>query len=188
MVVAPTLLWIGLLLGASDAGSETAPPAPTPPAVAEAPDYRQQFSGTFVYSGGEAEKAARETAIADATNGVFFVIRGIVGARVNDKTKISPELTFSFPAGKISAASPGRPDIVTPDDGSKVTLNIDGEKIDVSQTLKGPTLTQIFTAGDGVRTNVMTVEEGGKAVKVKVTVKSGKLPHNLIYGLTYKRQ
>ena len=188
MAAAHALLLIGFLAGADGVTDPGKPAAAGTSAAEAAGDVKQQFAGKYVYSGDEAEKAARETAISDATNGVFFVIRGIVGARVNDKTRIAPELGFSFPAGKISAASPGRPDIVTADDGTTTPINIDGEKIDVSQVFKSAALHQTFTASDGVRTNVMTLEDGGKILKVKVKVKSGKLPHDLIYSLTYKRQ
>jgi hypothetical protein len=154
-------------------------------------DPKARFHGTFDYTGDPHEQQERQDAIARSTKGAFFLIRGAVGSRVNDKTRIAPVLTYEFPAGKVRAVATGPKGLTvveSPDDGTRVPQRIDGEMIGVSQVFLGDTLMQKFTAQDGERTNEMRIDPSGKLLLVNVTVRSEKLPHPLAYALTYRRR
>jgi hypothetical protein len=149
---------------------------------------RASFAGTYHYAGDAKEKAARDAALAEATDGIFFLIRGIVGARLDAKTRIAPGMTLTFPPGRVRASFPNGVVVETPDDGSKANVSVEKEAMQASHAFRDDgTLVQTFFATDGSRTNEMSVSEGGKLLHEKVTVKSSKLPHPLVYTLTYAK-
>jgi hypothetical protein len=192
------VLALGVSASAAQAQGQGGSAAPVQNSAAAAASAQEQvqdpkarFAGTFEYAGDPREQQERQDAIARSTEGAFFLIRGAVGSRVNDKTRIAPILTYEFPAGRVRAVASGPKGLTvveSPDDGRQVPQNIDGETIGVSQLFRGDELVQTFTAKDGVRTNEMKIDSTGKLLLVKVTVKSDKLPHPLLYGLTYRRR
>jgi hypothetical protein len=70
----------------------------------------------------------------------------------------------------------------------KWTRPEDGEKLDVSMSLAGSTLTESFISPDGKRVNVFTPSADGKKLTMAVTVSSAKLPKPLTYKITYTRE
>ncbi len=158
----------------------------TDDAAAEDPSAR--LSGNFRYVGGERQRAALRDAIEKAVEQLNWVIRGIGRSRLEAVTKIPPAVRYEVGSSTIKMTYFGRPTMEAPADGSFVSrTDPQGKPMQVSFSIKGDTLVQIFKGENGVRTNKVSVSEDGSRLTVRVSIKSNRLQDPLKYKLTYKR-
>ena len=164
-----------------------------PPAQATAPSVpassHERISGEFVYIGGEKEAAARNAAIDDATDDMFFAIRGTARRRIRNSTPIAPRVRIAFGDGNISVFSAGDPPAVSPENGKAISQKSrEGDMIKLSQQITADDrLTQTFVGDDGGQIIVFTVSPDGKTLSVSHTIRSSHLPKDVRWTLTYQR-
>jgi len=184
------LLCIAALL---DISTGTAMAQPTPPVQSTgssvAASNHERISGEFVYVGGDKEAAARNAAIDDATDDMFFAIRGTARRRIRNSTPIAPRVRISFGDGNISVFAAGDPPAVSPENGKQINhKSREGDMIKLSQQITADDrLTQTFVADNGGQTILYTVSPDGKTLWVSHTIRSSRLPKDVRWTLTYQR-
>jgi hypothetical protein len=161
--------------------------AQTPASTAPADDPRPRFRGSFSFAGGDGERAALQTAIEHAVDGMNFITQPIARGRLRGKNPVYSTLAFDFPTGQVAVTFDGRATIRSRDDGvpgSGTTLT--GETVQVLQRFNQGALVQLLVAGNGTRRNDFSVSADGHTLTMRVTVTSEQLPHPLHYTLTYR--
>lgn len=161
---------------------------PLPAAAADSAPSQDRFAGTYTFAGGESQRAGVETAIDKAIDGMFFLAKPIARGKLHDKTEIKTSIGFAFAGGKITSTASGVSPATSPDDGSFASYAANSESLRVSQKVNAAGhLIQTFAAPEGTRTNDYDLADGGKLLRVSVSITSGKLPRPVRYVLTYRR-
>lgn len=161
------------------------PPAPTPP-----PQPAQaRFAGTFRYVGGEAQRQNLQAAIEAAVMELNALIRGIGRKRLTEANPIREQITFAVDGDRVTATfAPGRT-ISGILGGPAVPWTSDsGKPVTVAFSLVKGRLVMNFTADDGTRRAVYTLDESGDKLTMSVTITSERLTNPLKYALSYKRR
>jgi hypothetical protein len=144
-------------------------------------------AGSYAYDAAASDNV--ETAIQKAIEPMNPIVRLVAKGRLEKTNQPYKHVAIKTDGGKLSVTTDGRAPIVVGNGASiKWTRPEDGEKLDVSMSLSGSTLTESFTSPDGKRVNVFSPSADGKKLTMAVTVTSPKLPKPLTYRLTYKRQ
>lgn len=167
---------------------EPAAPAPVEKPAAPAVPPQQRFVGTFRFAGGEAQRQNLEAAIEAAAEQLNALIRGIGRKRLRESNPIREQITIAVDGDKVSMTfGPGRT-LTGRIDGPAVAWTSDsGKPVQVSLGLVKGRLVQTFTAEDGGRRSVYTLDEAGDRMTLSVTITSERLANPLKYALTYKR-
>ena len=167
---------------ANGAGDRSAEPR------ASVVDLRARFAGFYRYAGTEAEQKARAEAIDRSVEGFFFALRGMVRAKVAERTRIMPTCKFEFSGGIIRSTVPGYAIAVSPESGAPAPYRVDDDAIVLSQRFEGQRLVQVFRADEGgTRTNELTLSPDGALLVMRATLSSPKLSIPVVPTLTYRR-
>jgi hypothetical protein len=159
---------------------------PPSPAVAE---LRRRFAGFYRYAGDAAEQKAREEAIDRSVAPFFFAIRGMVRAKVTDRTRIMPTCRLECGGGSIRSTVPAYAVAVSPETGAPAPYRIDDDAVALSQRFEGARLIQVFQADEGgSRKNELALSADGVTLTMRATLSSPKLPIPVVYTLTYRRE
>jgi len=174
-----------------DQVAQTASPTNGPGGTGAVPvaSSHERIAGEFVYIGGQKEIAARNTAIENATDDMFFAIRGTARRRIREATPIAQRVRIAFGGGNISVFSAGEPPAVSPENGKPMTHKSSaGDVSKLSQQISADDrLTQTFVGEDGDQTVIFTASPDGKTLSVSHTIRSGRLPKEIRWTLTYQR-
>jgi hypothetical protein len=151
-------------------------------------DLRLRFAGTYRYVGDAREQRLRAEAIDRSVASLFFALRGMARAKIDDRTRIMPTCKLEFGDGQIRSTVPGLPVAVSPETGAPAPYRVGDDAIVLSQRFEGARLVQTFTADEGgTRRNEYTLGQDGKLLFVTATVRSPRLPVPVVYTLTYRR-
>lgn len=144
-------------------------------------------AGSFAYDAAASDDV--EKAITKAIEPMNPIVKLVAKGRLEKVNQPYKHVTIATTGGKLSVTTDGRAPIVVASGGSiKWTRPEDDEKLDVSMSLSGSTLTESFTSPDGKRVNVFSPSADGKKLTMAVTVTSSKLPKPLTYRISYKRE
>jgi len=142
----------------------------------------------YRYAGDTEEQRAREQAIDRSVDTFFFAVRGIVRAKVADRTRIMPTCRFEFSAGNIRSTVPGYAIAVSPETGAPAPYRVEDDAIVLSQRFEGTRLVQVFRADEGgTRKNEFTLNSDGAVLTMRAMLSSPKLSAPVVYTLTYRR-
>ena len=167
-----------------------ATPAPAPvekPAPPPVP-AQQRFAGTYRFAGGDAQRTELDGAIETAVQELNALIRGIGRKRLKESNAIRDAITIAVDGDKVTTTfAPGRT-VTGRLEGASVPWTSDaGKPLTVKFSLVKGRLVQTFTADDGGRRSVFTLNEAGDRMTLSVTITSERLTNPLKYALTYKR-
>lgn len=187
-----------LLTCALTAPRAEAQPAPTPPAAQPAPppaaapaapvDPRTRLAGSFVFVGGDRERAALNAAIDRATEGMNFITGPIARGRLRDRNPIYNTVALRFPAGFIEVVYDGRV-FRAPESGANAPgRSITNDPIQVSQRINNGQLVQVITSDSGSKRAEMALSADGNTLSMHITITAGALPRPLRYTLTFRRR
>jgi hypothetical protein len=149
----------------------------------------QRYAGTYAYSGTDAERAAVQTAVDSATDGMG-IATGFARSALMKRSEIRPTYTISFNGtGDVSVESPGYPPETSPTNGTEVKLtNKYGDQSENSQHFAGGALLQQARTDDGSGSTRFKLQPDSKTLIVTRVMKSPKLPRPVEFSLTYVRQ
>jgi hypothetical protein len=166
---------------------ETSAPKGTsrPPSVS----LEKRYAGTYVYAGGDAERAAVKAAVDSATDGMG-IATGFARSALMKRSEIRPTYTISFDdKGDVSVETPGYPPEFSPTNGTEVKqTNKYGDESENSQHFVGGALLQQGRSDDGSGSAQFKLQPDGKTLIVTRVMKSPKLPRPVEFTLTYVRQ
>jgi hypothetical protein len=181
MLAAGTLL-LGMAAGTPSDGPALAAAAP-PAAPGEA-----RVAGHFRYSGGAAEIAELDRAIESVVGQMNFLIRGIARKRLRKPNLPSAELQVIVANGNVTVSRPGRPGVTTPADGRTVPwTSPDGEHFMVSQRVDASGLVQRFQSKGGLSQNIFRLTPDGRALEIETHIQHRRLPAELRFRTSYRR-
>ena len=184
-------LW--LLIAAAIGCARRAPPAPVSPSTAGAPvpvELSQRFTGTYVYAGGDEERAAVARAVDRTVEDMSFLTRGFARSALMERSAIRESYTVFFDeAGRVAVLSPGELPEVSPADGTPVqVVNRLGDESELTQQFIDGVLVQRGRTADGGGSTAFELQPDGATLLVHRTMESSKLPQPVKYTLTYRRQ
>ena len=181
------------LAGAAAGGTALlASPAHADPTRSEAPapapaTSADPLEGTFVFAGGAAGRQAVARAIDRSVRPFFFLVRVIARGKLEDRTRIAPEVMFHFEGDRIRSRIPGAPDAVSPASGAPVDYTVLGETVKLSHRREPGRLVETFAGAEGTRTNVVVPSPDGARFTMHVTISSPKLSVPVRFALDYAR-
>ena len=166
------------------------PPAPPGASTPVSPELRHRYSGTFVYAGGEKERAAVAAAVEQAVKEMSFLTRGFARSALLERAAPRESYRIFFDeAGRVGVLSPGELPEVSPPDGTPVrVVNRFGDESELSQEFIDGKLVQRGRTSDGGGSTVFELQPDSVALLVHRTMESSKLSQPVRYTLTYRRQ
>ena len=159
-------------------------PAPaTPPAPAQ-----DRFVGTYKFAGGDAQRQALTDAIEAAAQELNALIRPIGRKRLTEANPIRDQITIAVDGDRVTTTfAPGRTVTGTLGGAAVAWTSDSGKPVNVAFSLVKGRLVQTFTADDGGRRSVYTLDDAGDKLTLSITVTSERLTNPLKYALTYRR-
>jgi hypothetical protein len=170
------------------AGVPTPSPPSWPPARLSAADEETtRFAGTYVYVGGESERAVVKAAVDRATEGMFGKV--IARQELMKRSEPRPSYTIRFEeGGRVSVESPGFPAESSLLDGTEVVVrNKYGDVLKQSQQFVEGVLVQSGRNDDGSGSTEFRLGSDGNTLQVMHVSRSPRLPRPVVYSLTYFR-
>jgi hypothetical protein len=118
-----------------------------------------------------------------------FVRKPLARKRLKATTLPSEHLQISYAGADVTIVTDGGSSVRTPADGKPVEwTRDDGEKVLVTTTHEARTLTRVFRAEDGQRSNAYTVSPDRSTLTMSIVLTSPQLPEPVAYKLVYKRR
>jgi len=156
------------------------------PLEAMADDELAPFLGTFKFSGGEKEQKALDKAIDGVVSQMNLLVRGMARDKLKQANPIATNISFASDANILTVTFDSRT-YTAPLDGTPVKIkSILGDDMMLSYKVMCPgEIQQLFSGDDKGRANHARVD--GTTCTVDVRVYSSKLPHDLVYSLTYSK-
>lgn len=149
------------------------PPAPADPLAELEGDYR--------YASGSSSVGKAIDEVVDAMS-VF--VRGIAKKRLTAANEVPKHIAIERKGDEVTVEIDGRPYAAELGGGPRNVRDPHGEKSRMRLSMRGESLYQTFTTGEGVRTNVFTPRsKGGVTMSVRITSK--KLPADVHYRLAF---
>ena len=182
-----------LLMAVAMSCARRAPSAPVSPSTVGASvpaELSQRFTGTYVYAGGDDERADVARAVDRAVEDMSFLTRGIARSALMDRAAIRESYTIFFDeAGRVAVLSPGELPEVSPADGTPVeVVNRLGDESELTQQFIDGVLVQRGRTADGGGSTAFELQPDGEMLLVHRTMESSKLSQPVKYTLTYRRR
>jgi hypothetical protein len=118
--------------------------------------------------------------------GIF--VASIARDRLMEANKPAQKLVITVSGNEVTTQFDNDQAIRTTADGSTVDWTRDnGEKVRVTTSWIGTTLTRAVSSKDATRTSTFSLDPGGNILTLGVQITSGHLPQPLTYQLTYRR-
>jgi len=176
-------------LGCPDSSPPKTGLEPSSPVRAPAPPTDQQrYAGTYIYAGGEPEKAGIKTAVDHATQGM--VGKDIARSELMKRSEIRPTYAIRFDGkGNVDVETPGFPPELSSLDGTEVQFkNKYGDVLQNRQRFVDGALLQESRTSDGGGSTQFRLRPDSNTMIVTKISRSPKLPGVVEYSLTYTRQ
>jgi hypothetical protein len=169
----------------------TSTPRGTSPdrAAAGSADAREpRYPGTYVFTGGDTERAAVKVAVDRATEGMFGKV--IAREELMKRSEVRPSYTIRLDgAGTVSVETPGFPSESSPIDGTEVPFRTKyGDAVKNSQQFVDGALVQRGRTDDGSGSTEFRLQPDGDTLVVTRVSRSPRLPRPVEFTLTYRRQ
>jgi len=184
--VALALAW---LLGAACAHAP--PPAETPATQATpVPEpLRSALSGTWVYAGGEPERAQVDQAVEHATADMGFLTRGIAAEALRARARPREQFTLAIDGSAVSISSPDYPTEQGEVGGAPVSITDRfGDTNQTTFQLRDGALVEAGKSADGSGETVFTPDPDGRTLRVRRLMQSDRISAPVDVTLSYRRQ
>ena len=157
------------------------------PPISLSPD-EHRYAGTYMYVGGDAERASVQEAVDNATSGMIGM--NIARHELMKRSEVRPTYSISFDGkGEVSVETPGYPPESSALNGTEVKLTDKyGDVVENSQRFVEGALLQQGRTNDGSGSTQFKLQSDGNTLRVTRVSKSPKLPRPVEFTLTYVRQ
>jgi len=163
----------------------SARPAPTP--VPE--PLRSALSGTWVYAGGEAERAQVDEAVEHATADMGFLAGGIAAEALRARARPRDQYTLAIDGSAVSISSPDFPTEQGEVGGAPVSVTDRfGDTNQTTFELRDGALVEAGKSADGSGETVFTPDPDGKTLRVRRLMQSDRISAPVDVALSYRRQ
>ncbi len=165
------------------------------PTVASADDAelesaKEKFAGEFQAEADRATERERiDVAIERVVSEMSRVRRRFARSSLEDSTTPCETFKIRFSSDVMQIHCTTNEPARTHINGPRVRwTNNEGEEFALEQKLEANRMTQRFESEDGARINEYTLREGGDVLVKSVTITSDRLPKDLTYSRTFRRQ
>jgi hypothetical protein len=146
-----------------------------------------ELQGTYVLDSRASDNV--DDVIEHVVKDMNFVRKPLARKRLKVTTKPSEHLHITYSGGDVTITTDGNSFVRTPADGKPVAwTREDGEKFVVTTTHDARTMTRVFRADDGERSNVYSIGPDRSTLTMSIVLSSPQLPEPLTYKLVYKRR
>jgi hypothetical protein len=169
------------------------PAATTAPGTADGTTIsdaeRKALAGTWVYAGGDAERAAVEPAVDKATADMGFLARPFATEALRPRAQPREQYTIAIDGSAVSITSPDHP----PEKGElggppvRVTDRF-GDENDTTFRMRDGALVEAGKSSDGSGETVFTPSADGQTLRVHRVMQSGRLTAPVELSFSYRRQ
>ena len=168
-------------------GLEPSSPVSAPAAPRPRSD-QDRYTGTYVYTGPDAERAAIRTAVDHATEGM--VGKNIARGELMKRSEVRPSYSLRFDGkGDVTVETPGYPPETSSLDGTEAPFkNKYGDLLQNKAHFVGGALLQESRTGDGGGSTQFRLQADDRTMIVTRISRSPKLPGTVQFSLTYTRQ
>jgi hypothetical protein len=157
------------------------------PLARDAAPQPAELQGTYLLDRQASDNI--DDAIEHVVKDMNFVRKPIARKRLKATTQPSDHLQISYTGGDVTIVTDGGSAVRTPADGKPVDwTREDGEKFVVTTTHDARTLTRVFRAEDGQRSNAYALGPDRSTLTMSIVLSSPQLPEPLVYKLVYKRR
>jgi hypothetical protein len=156
------------------------------PLASAQPAEQPPIEGTFAFDARASDSI--DQAINEAIRDMSWVVRQVARTRLRRINDPFTTVQISQSGPDVVVVLEGR-SIASPASGEEIQWRREtGEVLGVSTRWRGDRLEQTFTAEDGRRTNVFTLDPSGETLSVQVSISSERLARPLTYTLRYQRR
>lgn len=187
----PTLV-ASVLLGLV-ACAHAPPPAPAPSTGTDAGGISEAdakaLAGTWVYAGGDAERAAVDPAVEHATADMNFLARGIAAGALKARALPRESYALSFEGSTVSIATPDHPTERGEIGGPPVSITDRfGDENQTTFRMRDGALVEAGKSADGSGETVFTPDADGRTLHVRRLMESGRISAPIDLTFSYRRQ
>ncbi|TNE51813.1 MAG: hypothetical protein EP343_02830 [Deltaproteobacteria bacterium] len=146
--------------------------------------------GTYVYTGGDAQKDAFGKAVKAISDKVGFFFRGRVHNGLLKAFAIKDKLSFQAKGKSLLILAKGRKTIPLHVNGKPKTITTKKGSASLTCTFSNNTLTETLRreGKKGYRTNQYTFSKDGKTITLVVSAYLSRLKKTLTFSLTYSKK
>jgi hypothetical protein len=146
-----------------------------------------ELEGTYVLDGAASDNV--DDVIEQVVKDMNFVRRPLARKRLQATTKPSQHLEIAYAGADVTITTDGHSSIRTPVNGTPVEwTREDGETFVVTTTHDARTMTRVFRADDGERSNAYSLGPDPSTLTMRIVLTSPQLPLPVAYKLVYKRR
>jgi hypothetical protein len=147
----------------------------------------RELQGSYVLDARASDDVAQ--VIEHVVKDMNFVRKPLARKRLRATTKPSQGLEIVYTGSDVTITTDGNSSVRTPTDGKPVEwTREDGETFVVTTTHDKATMTRVFRAGDGERSNGYSLSHDGSTLTMTIVLTSPQLPEPVAYKLVYKRR
>jgi len=146
-----------------------------------------ELQGTYVLDSAASDNI--DEVIEHVVKDMNFVRKPLARRRLKATTKPSEHLHIAYTGADVTITTDGNSSVRTPADGKPVEwIREDGERFVVTTTHDARTMTRVFRADDGERSNAYTLGPDPSTLTMRIVLSSPQLPEPVTYKLVYKRR
>jgi hypothetical protein len=178
------------LLGLSCARGAAAGKPPPRPGPAALPGQAEvaALTGTWVYAGGDAERARVDAAVERAVADMGLA-KGFAAEALRPRVQPRPSYAIRIDGDQVAITPQDGPSEAGPLDGSPVTVtNRSGDESQTTFVVEKGALLESGTSGDGSGQTIFTPAGDGETLKVHRVIISPRLSAPVDFTLTYRRK
>lgn len=147
------------------------------------------FDGTYVFAGGEPQRAALTKALDDVIAQMNVVMRSLAQKQLHERINVSPQMVIRTEGDRLHIEHPPLPPRTVPVDGSALPMrNLVGDRVSVTYRMVEGVLVEVIAQGRSSQTNRYRLSPDGRQVTFDAAIRSPVLPAVIRYRLTYRRQ
>jgi hypothetical protein len=168
-------VWVGLLAAGGGTPSESA--------------AERLLRGTFrAVDGRDDARRVANAAIDEAIESMNFLARPFARKRLRKATEPCGQIRFAVEGEEVHYQCDARREVVAPADGRPVKWKNDGgDEVTLRHELDGLRFVQTFATENGERETAFVFTPAGDAVRMDVTIRSGRLPRPIKFSRWYRR-
>jgi putative oxidoreductase len=184
---------LGAIMGLFTAQTSRAQPPAQPPAQDTTPAAPSATAlppeGVYTYTLAPDSSDDIKQAVNRTVDPMSFITRPIARGRLNATNPTPQAVHVNVGGDTLGVAFDDGNPVVTPLDGTTVPWqsSLTHETYSVHSTTAGDTVSQFIAAPDGTRENSYVFLDHGQRLKLRVTVRSHRLPGPLVYDLLFRR-
>jgi hypothetical protein len=147
------------------------------------------FDGTYVFAGGETQRAALTKALDDVIAQMNVVMRSLAQKQLHERINVAPRMVIRAEGDRLHIEHDPLPPRTVPVDGTPLPMrNLVGDRVRVTYRMVDGVLVEVIAQGRSSQTNRYRLSPDGSQITFDAAIRAPVLPAVIRYRLTYRRQ